>query len=144
MLVCSLWYAPARAFGGTVTVAVATVKGALAAGHEVTVVTTDVLDLHSRAPADTPAEPAGARGTAYPVGGELTIGRGGGCGIALPADTFVSTVHARAYAVDDDLWIEDLGSTNGTLVNDERLQQPARLQRGDRVTVGSTVLEATR
>jgi hypothetical protein len=32
MLMCSLWYAPARAFGGTVTVAVATVKGALAAG----------------------------------------------------------------------------------------------------------------
>jgi glycosyltransferase involved in cell wall biosynthesis len=66
MLVCSLWYAPARAFGGTVTVAVATVKGALAAGHEVTVVTTDVLDLHSRAPADTPAEPLGARVVRFP------------------------------------------------------------------------------
>jgi hypothetical protein len=57
MLVCSLWYAPARAFGGTVTVAVATVKGAIASSHEVTVVPTDVLDLHSRAPADTSAEP---------------------------------------------------------------------------------------
>ena len=66
MLVCSLWYAPARAFGGTVTVAVATVKGALAAGHEVTVVTTDVLDLRSRAPADTPAEPVGARVLRFP------------------------------------------------------------------------------
>src|SRR5512133_440625 len=66
MLVCSLWYAPARAFGGTVTVAVASVKGALAAGHEVTVGTTDVLDLHSRASADTPAEPAGARVLRFP------------------------------------------------------------------------------
>jgi glycosyltransferase involved in cell wall biosynthesis len=66
MLVCSLWYAPARAFGGTVTAAVATVKGALGAGHEVTVVTTDVLDLHARAPGDTPAEPTGARVVRFP------------------------------------------------------------------------------
>ena len=39
------------------------------------------------------------------------------------------------------LWLEDLGSTNGTFVNEERLVGPARLQRGDRVKVGSTILE---
>jgi glycosyltransferase involved in cell wall biosynthesis len=61
MLVCVPWYAPARAFGGTVTTAIATVKGAVEAGHEVTVATTDVLDLQSRVPADAPAEPQGAR-----------------------------------------------------------------------------------
>ncbi len=90
------------------------------------------------------AEPAAARGTEFRVVGELTIGRGGGCGIALPSDTYVSTVHARAFDHDGALWIEDLGSTNGTLVNDQPLTEPARLRRGDRVTIGGTVLEATR
>lgn len=61
MLVCTPWYAPARAFGGTVTVAVATVKGAVEAGHEVTVATTDALDLRSRVPVVAAAEPHGAR-----------------------------------------------------------------------------------
>src|SRR5712691_3500010 len=55
VLVCVPWFAPARAFGGTVTVAAATVKGALDAGHEVTVATTDVLDLRSRVPAGAPS-----------------------------------------------------------------------------------------
>ena len=59
MLVCTPWYVPARAFGGTVTVAVATVTGGVEAGHEVTVATTDAHDLQSRVPADAPAEPPG-------------------------------------------------------------------------------------
>jgi glycosyltransferase involved in cell wall biosynthesis len=66
MLVCTPWYVPARAFGGTVTVAVATVKGAVEAGHEVTVATTDALDLRSRVPVDAPAEPPGARVVRFP------------------------------------------------------------------------------
>src|SRR6266542_2060556 len=66
LLVCVPLFAPARAFGGTVTAAVATVKGALEAGHQVTVATTDVLDLRSRVPADAPAEPAGARVVRFP------------------------------------------------------------------------------
>jgi glycosyltransferase involved in cell wall biosynthesis len=66
MLVCVPWYAPARAFGGTVTAAIATVKGVLAAGHDVTVATTDVLDLQSRVPLDAPAEPEGAQVVRFP------------------------------------------------------------------------------
>jgi glycosyltransferase involved in cell wall biosynthesis len=66
LLVCVPWFAPARAFGGTVTVAVATVAGALEAGHEVTVATTDALDLHSRVPAGAPSESAGARVIRFP------------------------------------------------------------------------------
>src|SRR5205823_6656690 len=66
LLVCVPWFAPARAFGGTVTVAVATAAGAVEAGHEVTVATTDVLDLHSRVPADAPDEPEGTRVIRFP------------------------------------------------------------------------------
>jgi glycosyltransferase involved in cell wall biosynthesis len=58
--VCTPWYAPARAYGGMVTAALATVKGALEAGHEVTVATTDADDDYSRVPRDAPGEPAGA------------------------------------------------------------------------------------
>src|SRR5215475_15476589 len=66
MLVCTPWYVPARAFGGTVTVAVATVNGAVEAGHEVTVATTDALDLRSRVPRAAPADPPGARVVRFP------------------------------------------------------------------------------
>jgi glycosyltransferase involved in cell wall biosynthesis len=66
LLVCVPWFAPARAFGGTVTVAVATVAGALEAGHEVTVATTDALDLRSRVPAGAPSEPDGTRVVRFP------------------------------------------------------------------------------
>jgi hypothetical protein len=88
--------------------------------------------------------PESARGAAYPVAGELTIGRGGGCGIALAGDTYVSTVHARAFDRDGELWIEDLGSTNGTLLNDAPLHEPSRMRQGDHVTIGHTVLEASK
>jgi predicted component of type VI protein secretion system len=87
-------------------------------------------------------EPANARGTTFAVEGELTIGRGGGCTVALAGDTYASTVHARAYKSGADLWIEDLGSTNGTFVNGARVEAPVQLQRGDKVRVGGTVLEA--
>src|SRR5919198_1292345 len=60
VLICTPWYAPARAFGGTVTVAVATAKGLLDAGHGVTVATSDALDLQARVPPGTPPEPTAA------------------------------------------------------------------------------------
>jgi hypothetical protein len=89
-------------------------------------------------------EPATERGHAYDIDTEATIGRGGGCAIPLTFDTFVSQVHARAFDRDGALWIEDLGSTNGTQVNGEKLTEPAQLRKGDRVKLGATVLEAER
>jgi glycosyltransferase involved in cell wall biosynthesis len=65
LLVCTPWFEPARAFGGTVAVSVATVKGALAAGHEVTVATTDMLDHHARVAPGTRSVP-GARVLRFP------------------------------------------------------------------------------
>lgn len=90
------------------------------------------------------AQPVAEKGHAYAIDGEVTIGRGGGCTVPLPADTFVSQVHARAYERDGKLWLEDLGSTNGTFVNGRQVREPVSLRRGDRVQVGETVLEADR
>ncbi|HMK96800.1 MAG TPA: FHA domain-containing protein [Acidimicrobiales bacterium] len=83
-------------------------------------------------------------GPAFPLDEELTIGRSPGCAIALPEDNFVSQLHARVFRRDDEHWVEDLGSTNGTLLNGRRLSAATPLRKGDRLQVGRTVLEVTR
>ena len=72
------------------------------------------------------------------------MGRGGGCGIVLPDDHFVSTVHARVFRRGNDVYVEDLGSRNGTYVNGSPVAAPIRLRRGDRVQFGETVAEVVR
>ena len=89
-------------------------------------------------------EPADRRGETYPLGDELTVGRGGGCGVVIPDDQFVSTVHARLFRRGSELYVEDLGSRNGTYVNGDQVQAPTRLKRGDRVQFGATLGEVQR
>jgi hypothetical protein len=86
--------------------------------------------------------PAARAGATYPIGTEVTVGRAGGCAVSLPEDTFVSSLHARVYANGSQVLVEDLGSTNGTFLNEAKLTAPTALNRGDRLRVGSTVLEA--
>ncbi|HEX2040734.1 MAG TPA: FHA domain-containing protein [Acidimicrobiales bacterium] len=90
-------------------------------------------------------EPADKRGLAFDVGDELTVGRAGGCQIALEDDKTVSQLHARVFrGAEGRVYVEDLGSTNGTYLNAKKLTGPAALHRGDRLQVGRTVLEATK
>lgn len=89
-------------------------------------------------------EPADRRGTTYELGDELTVGRASGCQVALPDDSHASQLHARIFRKDGRLWLEDLGSTNGTYLNAKAVSAPVALRRGDRVQVGRTVLEVTR
>ena len=85
-----------------------------------------------------------ARARRIDLDDELTIGRSLGCGVATPDDIYASTLHARLFRKKDQLWVEDLGSTNGTYVNSERISQAQRLGRGDMLQAGSTVFEVTR
>ncbi len=80
-------------------------------------------------------------GESFALANELTIGRSTDCAIPLPDDNFVSQVHARVFRREDEYWVEDLGSTNGTLMNGRKLSGPAPVRRGDRLQVGRTVLE---
>jgi pSer/pThr/pTyr-binding forkhead associated (FHA) protein len=89
-------------------------------------------------------DPPQRRGRVYELGEEVTVGRSPGCAVSLDDDSFISSVHARVFRRSGELWLEDLGSTNGTWLNDERVDGPSRLQRGDRVKVGSTTLEVAR
>jgi hypothetical protein len=89
-------------------------------------------------------EPAEQYGQAFELGDELTVGRANGCGVAIPDDTFVSTLHARVFRRDGAFYVEDLGSTNGTFINDRQVTGTVPLQRGDRLQIGKTVLELAR
>mgnify|MGYP000663310750 CR=1 FL=1 len=68
----------------------------------------------------------------------VAIGRGGQNEVPLEGDEFASAQHARFEARRDGLWVEDVGSTNGTFVNGARVTTPRRLTKGDVVRVGQT------
>jgi FHA domain len=70
----------------------------------------------------------------------LTLGRTDDNDIPLPGDEFASSSHARLEPRRDGVWIEDIGSTNGTFVNGERVLQPRRLRGGDVIKIGETDL----
>jgi pSer/pThr/pTyr-binding forkhead associated (FHA) protein len=89
-------------------------------------------------------EPSAHEGQTFELDDELTIGRSLGCGVPTPDDIYASTLHARLFRQKDQLWVEDLGSTNGTYVNSERISQAQRLGKGDVLQAGSTVFEVTR
>jgi pSer/pThr/pTyr-binding forkhead associated (FHA) protein len=88
-------------------------------------------------------EPTEQRGRTYELADEVTVGRAPGCGVSIP-DISVSQLHARVFRQDGRLYVEDLGSTNGTWLNRIRVGGAVPLKRGDRVQVGSTVLEVAR
>jgi len=85
-------------------------------------------------------EPPEKFGQRYTLGDELTVGRAAGCQIAVE-DTYVSQLHARVFTRDGQLFVEDLGSTNGTYLNRAKVAGPMVMQKGDRLQVGNTVLE---
>jgi hypothetical protein len=112
-----------------------------------------------------PAQVAAARGEAPPRPGRLvvtrskaleqgeayetgpvpaTIGRSGDNEITLDGDDFASGRHARVESARDGVWIIDLGSTNGTFVNGERIEGRRRLHEGDLVQIGDTELRFER
>jgi len=71
---------------------------------------------------------------------QLTIGRGGQNDIAIRSDEYASARHARFEPRQDGVWVQDLGSTNGTYLNGARLDRPRRLAEGDIVRIGETDL----
>ena len=89
-------------------------------------------------------EPPDFQGQEFPLGEELTVGRAGGCGVMIPDDTFVSQLHARVFRRDGDLYVEDLGSTNGTYLNDKKITAAVAMRKGDKLKIGKTTMEVRR
>lgn len=70
---------------------------------------------------------------------EIVIGRSSDLDMVLVED-MVSRKHAKIVITDDQVTIQDLGSTNGTFVNGEKIKK-ARLKEGDRILVGTSILK---
>jgi len=68
------------------------------------------------------------------------LGRSAECQIQI-ADPWVSSMHALFERRGEALWLVDLDSRNGTWVNGARVDRPTRLQAGDTLQLGDTVLQ---
>jgi len=88
-------------------------------------------------------EPLERSGERVEVDVAVTIGRAPDCDLSI-ADTYLSSRHARVANDSGDLTIEDLGSTNGTYVNQELTAGRVHLERGDIVQVGGILFEVVR
>jgi len=96
------------------------------------------VDLTRRAPRLVVARaPGHDAGMIYDLDGNLVLGRGDRAEIRLE-DPFASSSHARIYEQAGSLVLEDLGSTNGTYLNEELLDTPRPLHPGDHVRIGDS------
>jgi len=76
----------------------------------------------------------------YKLSEPLEIGRSETSQIRLD-DTYVSSSHARLFPRNGAWFVEDLGSTNGTYLNQQRVSSSSEIHTGDQLKVGKTVLE---
>lgn len=77
-------------------------------------------------------------GTVFEVKGGATIGRSPRSQIVLP-DDFVSSTHARIFARKQFLFLEDLGSTNGTFIDGRRVEGEHQIKPGQEIVIGDTI-----
>jgi len=83
-------------------------------------------------------------GSMIEVAASMVAGRDEGSGIRLDGDEFASARHARIEPRPDGIWVEDLGSTNGTFVNGEKVTTTRLLRAGDVLRIGQTELRLER
>ena len=88
--------------------------------------------------------PGRRAGSILTVGSAAVAGRDVGSTILLDGDDFASSRHAKLEPGADGVWVEDLGSTNGTFVNGERITARTLVRAGDTVRIGQTELRLER
>lgn len=82
-------------------------------------------------------------GISIPLAGPVIIGRSPDADLVI-ADDFVSSTHAKIVPAGDGYLLEDLGSTNGTIVNGQPAKRPLPLVAGDVIELGQNRLEVVR
>lgn len=87
--------------------------------------------------------PRTLKGVRLTIAGPVVIGRAPGADIVIPTD-YVSARHARFSLNGTTLVIEDLDSTNGTLLNGKNVQYPTACDEGDIVTIGNVDMKIGR
>ena len=87
--------------------------------------------------------PKELRGVSIAVHGPIIVGRSPSADIVIGSG-YVSARHARFSLMGQNLFVEDLGSTNGTTVNGQSILDPVALNDDDIVTVGDVVIRVRR
>jgi len=87
------------------------------------------------------AGPGLEQGSTVEVVSSTIVGRGAESGVSIDGDEFASARHAQIDAGSNGVWIQDLGSTNGTFVNGAQVTERRLLQPGDVVRIGETELQ---
>ncbi|HEX8067315.1 MAG TPA: FHA domain-containing protein [Thermoleophilaceae bacterium] len=97
------------------------------------------LDLRSgvRPRLDVVAALGHEPGTSFEISGSATLGRSPTADVRID-DPFASAAHARIFPRGQFMWIEDMGSTNGTYLNGRQLRKPEQLRVADTVRIGDT------
>jgi hypothetical protein len=109
--------------------------------------TMDAERMHARPMGTLVVERSATRtprvGERLALRGTNAIGRDAGNDVSLP-DEAASARHATLEQVEGEWWIEDLGSTNGTLVNGVRIEKREHVRFGDEIGIGRVALRLER
>jgi pSer/pThr/pTyr-binding forkhead associated (FHA) protein len=70
----------------------------------------------------------------------LLIGRSQDCNLCL-TDEFISAKHCKIFFENGELFIEDLGSTNGTFIDGVQVEKKSSLEQGQEIQMGITVVK---
>lgn len=97
----------------------------------------------SRPPDTMVVTSPGNRPRSYDLADELIIGRADKCHVVI-SDSYASQVHARVFRKQDAVYLEDMGSTNGTYLNRRKITSPSMVSRGDSARIGRTEMEFKR
>lgn len=87
--------------------------------------------------------PSALMGVTVSVNGPVVVGRSPGADIVI-GDDFVSGKHARISPAGDGAVLEDLGSTNGTILNGSPVTNPMQLRPGDAIDIGTLRMKVDR
>ncbi|MGV8982652.1 FHA domain-containing protein [Clostridium sp.] len=79
-------------------------------------------------------------GAVIPLNNELSVGRKAD-NLLILGDKYVSSEHARIYRKNTDYILQDLGSTNGTLMNKKRVKDRVVIKKGDEIKIGTSIFK---
>lgn len=97
----------------------------------------------ARAPEKMAVTAPGSKPRMFDIGDELIVGRADKCHVVI-SDSYASQIHARIFRRQDAVYIEDMGSTNGTYLNRRKVTSPLQVSRGDTARIGKTEMEFRR
>lgn len=79
-------------------------------------------------------------GAVIPLNDELSVGRKAD-NLLILGDKYVSSQHVRIYRKNTDYILQDLGSTNGTLMNKKRVKDKVVIKKGDEIKIGTSIFK---